>query len=89
MFKIGDAVQWQTRNTGRSNRRAQASFLRMHGTVKLVTDKAIECEYQTVAGAERQTYVHQQQFRQLRNGQWIPAHEPKDDPKGRLYLTKV
>jgi len=87
MFEIGTKVKWQIRNSNRSNRKAQASFLRLEGVVTQVSDKSIICQYTTTVGNTDLTVnTHHQEFRQLRNGNWIAKQEPKDDPKGRLTL---
>lgn len=86
MFKIGDKVSWQTRNKWRSNPKFQPSFLTFEG--KIVSTAPLAAEYKTVRGANDELYTHQVEFRQLKNSKWIPKHEKKDDPKGRLYLKE-
>jgi hypothetical protein len=85
MFNIGDKVRWQTRNKWRSNPRFQPSFLMYNGVV-VETGNVIKAEYKH-SRTDGIVNIHIQEFRQLRNGKYIPAHEDKDDPKERLYLV--
>jgi len=85
MFKIGDSVRWQSRNKYRSNPRFQPSFLLYKGTI-VEAGKTIRAEY-GYSRTDGIVNIHIQEFRQLRNGKYIPKDEPNDDPKGRLYLN--
>ena len=84
-FKIGDKVRWQARNKYRSNPRFQPSFLMFSGVITQDGD-TIKADYKH-SRTDGIINVHTQEFRKLRNGEYIPSHEGKDDPKGRLYLV--
>jgi hypothetical protein len=84
MFKIGDQVRWQVRNKYRSNPRFQPSFLMYTGKIVEVNG-VLKAEYKH-SRTDGIVNTHIQEFRQLRNGKYIPKHESNDDPKGRLYM---
>jgi hypothetical protein len=88
MFKIGNKVSWQCRNKNDTSRFSN-SFYTYSGVITAVSDKTITAEYKYSGRNETGycTRIGTQDFRQLRNGRWIPKHEKKDDPKGRLYLN--
>lgn len=89
MFKIGDKVSWQTRNQGRSNKH-QPSFYQFEGVIVDVDTLTAEFRFTGRDDQGRDCIkVSQQQFRQLRNGQYIAKQEDRDDPKGRLYLQLI
>jgi hypothetical protein len=90
MFKVGDQVSWQCRNKYRSNPRAQASFYVYEGEISSIAPLTATFQY---AGRDEQgrdvAKTGTQQFRQLKNGKYIPSSEDRDDPKGRLYLKVI
>jgi len=88
MFNIGDKVSWQCRNKYRSNPRAQASFYTYEGEIASMSPLAATFIYCGRDDNGKDVAKQgSQEFRQLRNGKYIPKHEDRDDPKGRLYLT--
>jgi len=99
MFKIGDKVSWQCRNKYRSNPRAQPSFLMYKGVIEHFTPDVKNpgnplpvAKFKYCGRDENGRDVTKeayQIFRLLKNGKYIPQHEDKDDPKGRLYLEMV
>jgi hypothetical protein len=75
MFEIGNAVKFGIRFDGHG--RLKGGIARKAGTVTNVTDTII-----TVSSEGKEL-----DFRLLKGG-WVLTTE-RDDPKGRLYLTKV
>ena len=82
MFQIGKRVQYGVRFRG-------------HGSIKggIARQSGVVIAKETVRGQELLVVKHTpsgvlHNFRQLKNG-WVIETEPKDDPKGRLYLKEV
>jgi hypothetical protein len=90
MFKIGDKVSWQIRNSNRTNRRFEPSFYIYRGVIVDVSPLTAEFEY---CGRDDQgnnvSKKGLETFRQLKNGKYISKQEDRDDPKGRLYLEII
>ena len=84
MFHLGQQVSWQSRNKN-DTARFKTPFFMHKGTVIAVSDSCITCEY-TWTRDGYNSFTSEVEFRQLRNGRWIPSQERSDDPKGRLYL---
>jgi hypothetical protein len=87
MFNIGDKVSWQVRNKHRSNPRFQPSFLMFRGEI-VATGPRLVAKY-LYSRTDGTVLTHTQEFKELRNGKYIPKNEDKDDPKGRLYLEAL
>ena len=79
IFNIGDTVSWQCRNKYRSNPRAQSSFYIYQGEIVSVQPLTASFKY---TGRDEQgrdvVKTAETQFRQLRNGKWIPKSENRD-----------
>ena len=99
MFKIGDTVSWQCRNSYRSNPRWEPSFFMYSGVIDHFTPDVKNpgnplpvAKYKYAGRDENGKNITRdgyQIFRRLRNGKYIPQQEDRDDPKGRLYLKMV
>jgi hypothetical protein len=79
-FNLMDPVRWGERNVMMPGQRKKTdlSFHYYQGVV--IGLQPLTVQYQAQVGKDTQ------QFRQLKNGEFIVDYDGKDDPKGRMYL---
>ena len=79
-FKLGDKVKWGERNIMPAGMRKKTDMSFHYYDGEVISLQPLTVQYECQRGQVTQ------EFRQLRNGEFIVDYDKKDDPKGRLYL---
>lgn len=82
IFNLGDKVRWGERNVMPPGMRKKTDLPFYYYDGEVINLAPLTVQYECQRGQVTQ------EFRQLRNGEWIVEYDKKDDPKGRLYLRR-